>query len=358
MAKFCKQCGAELGEGSNFCKSCGTAVAAQDERNHAAQQPQQNTTQKAQGTTQTAQKAVSAVSQLIGGGNFYASASAGVMTFGGDSPISTLGSALGSAGGAAGGALQALSPAKVLISGATGVVKGIGAAFKDKKKLLPAVILAATWIVLTLLPALGINPIPMQWLSWLTFAQGGMRGGIGGAALGTVTGFLGGVLGKGIFAGLITAFITAIIHKRSPLKSISDGFRHLLPAFNFKDKSNIGFVLTGAGLAFIGYNFMAGTASLTGTMAGIAAFLMTLKALGGKAGFLRDLLGGFLAKNKKEDTGAVNAVIAGMASGFALSVPLSLTPWVFAPYAAGAASLITGIVLSIVLNNNKEVAAQ
>jgi len=357
MANFCKQCGAALNEGAKFCKECGKAVEVQVTPQQPAAQPAPTYTppvqQKVQGAAQTAQKAASVVSQLTGGGTWNASASAGVMTLGGNSPIN----AIGAAGGAVSGALQALNPIKVLFSGATGVVKGIGAAFKDKKKWLPAIILAVTWICLTLLPMLGINPVPMQFISWLTFAQGGMRGGIGGAALGTATGFLGGVIGKGIFAGLITSFVTALIQRQNPLKSIGGGFGRMFSAFNFKQPGSIGPMLLGAGIALIGYNFMAGTASLTGTMAGIAALVMTLKSLGSRAGFLRNLLGGLLAKKKQIDTTAVNTCMAGMASGFAVSIPLSAIPWAYTPYAAGAVLFVAGIILAIALKNNKEVAA-
>lgn len=44
------------------------------------------------------------------------------------------------------------NPVKVLFSGAWNFIRGIGAAFKDKKKWIPALILAVTWFVLTLLP--------------------------------------------------------------------------------------------------------------------------------------------------------------------------------------------------------------
>jgi len=357
MAQYCKHCGLDVSDGAKFCNKCGKAVEAQSTPQQQAQQQPQTVAQPAEKSAkkarEAAQTAAAVVSQITGGGTFNASASSGVMTLGRNSPIS----AFGVVGVAVGGAMQALHPVKVLFSGAVGVIKGVGAAFKNKKKLLPAIILAVTWILLTLLPALGINPVPIQWLSWLTFAQGGMRGGIGNAAVGAATGFLGGILGKGLFAGLITSIVTAVIRKQNPFKSIGGGFGRMFSAFNFKDKGSIGFMLTGAGIAFIGYNFMAGTASLTGTMAAIAAFLMTLKSLGSGAGFLRNLLGGFFAKNKKVNTQAVNTVMAGMASGFAFSVPLSAVPWAYTPYAAGAVLFIAGIVLAIVLKNNKEVAA-
>jgi len=318
-----------------------------------AQEETVKTAQNTRSASQTTKKAASAVSQITGGGTFNASSSTGAMTLGNNFRIP----ALGAAGGVAGGVIQALSPFKVLFSGAIGAVKGIGAAFKDKKKWIPAFILAVIWTFLILLPALGINPIPVRFLSWLTFAQGGIRGGIGGAVLGTMTGFLGGVLGKMIFAGLITSFIMALAHKQNPFKSIGGGVGRMFSASNFKEKNGISYLLTGAGIAFIGYNFMAGTASFSGTMAGIAALLLTLKSLGSDAGFLRDLVGGLFAKNKMVNTQTVNTVLAGMASGFALSLPLSVIPWAYTPYVAGVLMLIAGLVLKIGLKNNKKAVA-
>ena len=131
----------------------------------------------------------------------------------------------------------------------------------------------------------------------------------------------------------------------------------MFQALSFKQSGSIGPMLLGAGIALIGYNFMTGTASLSGTMAGIAALLMTVKSLGSRAGFLRNLLGGLLAKNKRIDTSAVNTCMAGMVSGFALSVPMSVIPWAYTPYAVGAALLVAGLILFIALGSNKEVAA-
>lgn len=51
MAKFCKECGAELTEGKKFCGSCGAAVETQD-TNSGQPQPQ---TQQAQQSQQNAQ---------------------------------------------------------------------------------------------------------------------------------------------------------------------------------------------------------------------------------------------------------------------------------------------------------------
>ena len=92
-------------------------------------------------------------------------------------------------------------------------------------------------------------------------------------------------------------------------------------------------------------------------MAGVAAFIITLKALNSRAGFLRSLLGGFFAKKKRVNTQAVNTCMAGMATGFALSVPLSAVSLVYAPYVLGAVLAVVGIILAITLGNKKELTA-
>ena len=280
----------------------------------------------------------------------------------------TIAAVLGGIPGA-GSVLTAINPFKVLATGAANLFKSLGAAFKSKKfgAIITALILAALWLVLTLLPTLGINPLPVQALSWLTFAQGGLTGGIGGGigGFGSIlgrgvsyaTGLLGGMLGKGLVAGLVVGMVAALMQGQNPFKSIGGGFTSMFSAFKLKSPSSIGSLLLGVGIALIGYNFMAGTASLSATMAAVAAFLMTLKSLDSRAGFLKSLLGGILAKNKQVDTTAVNTCMAGMASGFALAVPLSAIPWAYTPYVAGAVLLVAGIILALALRGNREVVA-
>jgi hypothetical protein len=41
-----------------------------------------------------------------------------------------------------------------------GLFRGFGAAIKDKKRLIPALILALIWFILTLLPSLASTPLP------------------------------------------------------------------------------------------------------------------------------------------------------------------------------------------------------
>jgi len=384
-ANICRTCGAVLNPGVKFCKGCGASTAAAratvtavatpapaPAASPAPQQPapQQSTPQQTAKPTQQAQQAVQTVvnkaqsarqtvTQVAGIASQLAGGTLNATAMGGETVLgSTGGGAIMGALGGVSSAIQYINPFKMLISGAVNMYKSLVTAIKNKKfcGIITALIMAAVWLLLTLLSALGINSASMRFLSWLTFAQGGLRGGIGGIA-GYATGLLGGMLGKGIVAGLVTSIVMSLINKQNPLKSIGGGFGKIFPALSFKQPGSIGPALIGIGIALIGYNFMAGAASLSGTMAGIAALLMTVKALGSRAGFLRNLLGGVLAKNKGIDAPGVNTCIAGMASGFALSVPMSVIPWAYTPYAAGAVLLVAGLILFIALEGKKEVAA-
>ncbi|NLY37669.1 MAG: zinc ribbon domain-containing protein [Firmicutes bacterium] len=157
MSKFCKNCGTQLKPGVKFCASCGTETQAAGDKTLAV--PSVGT-------------AVKMTANAV-----LASASAGEVCFAHSLPqdFSTT-----------------IDPLKCLLQGLTGLFRGFGAAFKDKKRWIPALILALTWFILMLLPLLGVNPMPVKLLSFLTFAQGGTSGGLFGV--------MGGVLGKGVFA--------------------------------------------------------------------------------------------------------------------------------------------------------------
>ena len=59
-------------------------------------------------------------------------------------------------------------------------IDGFKSGLTNKKLLITAGIMALVWLALTILPALGFNPAPVQSLSFLTFARGGLSGGIPG----------------------------------------------------------------------------------------------------------------------------------------------------------------------------------
>jgi hypothetical protein len=258
---------------------------------------------------------------------------------------STGGGAIAGALGVAPSMLQAINPFKTLFSAFGNLLKCLFTAFKPKNfiRLLLALFMALIWVAPIAFPNSGINPENSPWLSWLTFAQGGLQSG--------AAGFIGDLFGKGITAGVVIGLLTSPINT---IKSFGGGFGKMFSSPGFKQP---GPMLLGMGIALIGYNFMAGAATPGGTMASIAALIVTLKALGSRAGFLRNLLGGFFAKNKRVNAAHVNTCMAGIATGFALSVPLSAMQWHYAPYIIGAILAVVGLILAIASGNKQEVAA-
>jgi hypothetical protein len=90
-------------------------------------------------------------------------------------------------------------------------------------------------------------------------------------------------------------------------------------------------------------------------MAGVAALLLSLRALSGRAGFLRRLAGSLTAgRNRQVNPEAAGRLLAGLTSGFALALPLSAIPFSFIGYAAGAAALIAAVVLKIAANGKSK----
>jgi len=243
----------------------------------------------------------------------------------------------------------AVGPVKCLLQGLSGLFRSIGAAFKDKKRWIPALILGLVWFALTLLPLLGVNPLPVRWISFLSFAGGGTSGGI--------TGLVGGIVGKGVFAYFLMSLVIPLTRGQKPFAGIAGGFKRFFPAFGTKGTTQSAHLLAGMGAALVFYNFITGTASLVNSMAGVAALLLSLRALSGKAGFLRRFLGALITKKTAKgsaNTEAVNRIIAGMAAGFALAIALSAIPFAYIGYAAGAAALAAAIVLKIVPDSKKE----
>jgi len=295
-----------------------------------------------QAVQQTAKQASELISQLTGG-TINASSMRGKIIIG-----STGSSVIMGALGGATSALKQINPLKTLGSGILGLVKNFFSAFKPRNviRLILALLIALFWLAPTMIPGYQANSLVEQLLSWLTFQQGGMQGG--------TANLIGGLFGKGFAAATLISVITAPI---KTFKSVGGGFNKLFKSLNFKQPSTIGPLLLGVGIALIGYNFMVGEASLSAAMVGVAAFMTSLRALDGRAGFMKNLLGGFFAKNKKVNKQAINSCMAGMATGSALAVVLSAMSWAYGPYVIGAILFVVGLVLAIALRGKKEVAA-
>lgn len=353
----CPACGEEIGAGKRFCRKCGAQVAGaapapqpapiravpprqQDPAQAVPAQhtPQAKPTSPAQGmpvpqgvqgaVTQVRQaaQAVGAVARL--GGDILAPATGGELSFDLTLPAP---------GGAASGVMTAVGTGKTLLGGLTGVFRGFAGAFQNPKALITALVLGALWLAQTLLPALGVQ-LPedaARVLGFLTFAQGGLQGGLAGT--------VGGVIGKGVLAGCAASLLGG-----GAFRQIGSGMKAMFSSFSCKSGREAGLLLCGMGAALMGGNFMAGDAGLSGGMAAISAMLLSLRAMGSRAGFLRQLAGSLVSRaGTAVDMGLAGRLMGGLSAGFALALPISALPFGFACYLLGGLLLIGGVVLAL-----------
>lgn len=201
----------------------------------------------------------------------------------------------------------------VLKSGLSGLMIGFKRTLGDKKRLALVIALTIIWLMVNLLAALGISPLPVRLLSWLTAARGSLM-------VGTV--------GKGLVAALLTQIITD--------KSMFTALKSSLGQLGSTTKSGrgaVGPLLMGMGMALIACNMMI-SSNLQNTMVCIAAFLLSAKALTQK-GFLRRLVTALLPKSNNNE---VATVMGGWTLGFALFAAVSLLP-------GGRNGYILGVIL-------------
>ncbi len=329
---FCSKCGNTVADGTKFCSRCGSPVAAQPAAappparpQQAAQpilpiqpvqsvqsvqpQPQQPAAQP-QPQPQPQPKVTQRHAAFLPGESF-----------------------VGLAQGPLAAAAQTIPGTGSVISGAfTHFFSSIGAAFRNPKGLIPAIALAVVWLVLNILQAKGINPLPTRVLSFLTFAEGGIHGGIVGA--------IGGIIGKGIVAGALGSLIGLLTRKGS---GSSGGFAGAfgvngltLPAW-----------LTGMGAAFILYLFFSGGATRSAFICGAAScFLAARAAL--KRGFVQNLIGSFTSKGKSFAGPEAIGFARGLAVGFAAAALLGSLNSTLLLLIPGAVLIVVGIALLII----------
>lgn len=344
MGKFCRYCGAPLSLTAKFCTGCGAKIdlggvpPEPSDTSPSGEDAAETTTEAAAPTAGVAllsKQVVQHVAPLLGN-TMFAPSGAGEIQF--TSPPS-----------AAGGIMAAVGPFKCLVQGFLGIASGVKTVIRDKRRWIPAAALAVVWLVLILMPALGLNPVPLRFLSFLTFARGGVSGGL--------VGLIGGVAGKGVFAYFLTSLLLPLTRGQRPFSGIGGGLSRLRTAFGTKEPVQLSALFAGLGAALFAYNAMAGTVSLSSGMGAVAAFVLSLRALAGRPGFLRRFIGSvsvMLRQDKHVDPKLVTRLTAGWTAGFALSLPMSLIPLAFIGYMTGILGIVAAIVLKIVSASQKE----
>lgn len=314
MGKFCTNCGATLDEGVKFCSKCGVDTF---QGNETAQT----------GTRKPNAAKFSRVIDKTGMGK--------------KKKPSVIGAEADS------------SPRNPVGAGKfiTEYINESLKVLKNPKQMLPTVVLGLFWLALALLGSLGINPLPVRILSFLTFAQGGMFGGVLGA--------VGGILGKVVVAAFLNAAIIPLFQKKAPFSGIGGGIKGFFGTLAVKSMTATGPLLGGIGVSLLLYAFMNNNQSWQNSMVGIIAFVMLLQNIGRQNGFLWGLvfsLANSVSKGRTPSYVGVSRYIAGMTLGFALGVALSAVglPWCVW---LGTVLVIAAFISAIVSKNKREVAA-
>ncbi len=223
---------------------------------------------------------------------------------------------------------------------------------KNPKQWIPVLVLSLFWLILSILPALGVDFWFLRVLSFLTFAQGGMYGGVWGA--------VGGVIGKAVFAYFVSALILPLFSGKNPFKNMGKQYKNFFSGLAVQSLRAAAPLVCGIGLALIVFNFLTGDASMVNSMAGIVGFVLAARSLLSKGGFFWGLLLSVASRISKGRIPApltVSRAMTGYAAGSAAGVALSAIPVPYLPYLIGAFLLIAGIVVGIVAKSGKEAAA-
>ena len=260
---------------------------------------------------------------------------------------------LGSVGGKALGAVSSVvpGPGRVIASSGKSFVASLKSTLKDPKKMIPTLVIAVIWIVLDILKSCGINPVPTQILSFLTFANGGMNGGFFGAMFG--------IVGKGIFAGALVSLI-GLFAKRN--KGQKRSFADTLKGAFGVSLDTLGAYLAGVGAAIFFFLLISGGAARISFMGGIAtSFLAARAAL--QNGFLRRFISSITSKGKPKAGPGAAGFIRGISVGSAAAAFIGLIGINLILIILGGVILTGGVVLAIlqatgVIKSGKEASAR
>lgn len=223
--------------------------------------------------------------------------------------------------------------------------------FKNPIKLLPTLAIGLVWMVIGVLSSLWKPfPWPMQFLSFLSYAEGGLFGGFFGA--------VGGIVGKVVVAVFINAAILPLFEKKPPFVGVQGGLKGML--FNIqKDSINgVAPLLQGVALALLLYTFMNINQRWQNSMVGIVSVVLLLQAIGQKGSFFIGLIfsaARSITHGKVPTLTSVIRFLSGMTIGFTMGVGLSLVGLHWCFWLALFFGLV-GTILMLVLKHQQEQA--
>ncbi len=221
----------------------------------------------------------------------------------------------------------------ILKSGFAGLASGLKRTLGDKKRLAIVITLVVIWLPVNFLSALGIAPLPVRVLSWLTAARGSV---------------IGGSVGK----GLVAALLAQIIIEKGMFQSLQGGIGQLISVVK-SGKNHYTPLLFGAGIGLIACNLLV-SSTLQSTMVPIAGFVLSAQALT-RNGYLRRV---FQALPFKHQRGNIPFLMQGWALGFAVFIAVCFLPGGSNGYFTGILLLFASAIIQAVNNRKVEVVSK
>ncbi len=211
---------------------------------------------------------------------------------------------------------------------------------KDHKKRMIVIILSLIWFLSVIFKSFGIDFFLINWINYLSFANGGTHGNI--------IAIIGGFIGKTIFAYFVAILL---LSEKGKINWIKSGINNFIKALDFKNKKQYPMMGIGIGISLIIYNFIAGNASINNSMMGIIALLLLIRSFSNNNIYIRKILG--LVTNKLKNIipsvdKNISPIIVGCVFGFVLGIIISFVMMNNLCYIIGLAILFIAVILSII----------
>lgn len=225
-------------------------------------------------------------------------------------------------------------------------LKGIKSILMDFRKgirratyLIPVYVLAAVWLVISLLFALEIRTPLLNFFAFLTYSDGAMSGGLLGA--------VGGIVGKMIYLYFIVMLLTPVYSLQKPFKGISTGLRMFFNSMlRFKNLKDIYIPVVTAGLSFIGFNMFTGNNNWINSIISPVIVIIILRAIGRKSGITWDIFHRVFGKSMSEDITIRS--LGGYIVGILLAIPCFLFSSAFICYYIGLLLIFISLVIRLI----------